>query len=111
MKDMTVFELSWNKERSLGDLVSGMKNKLGLDNDTPAWSTPQGSGLVGAMGGSVEAIATGGTRSTNVTINVGNMVETMNFNREDMGDNLTDMEGKVLDIFLRVLNMSNSAAR
>jgi hypothetical protein len=111
-KDSLKWELSWNKERSLGDLVNGMKKKLGMGDDAAPEATGAGdSGLGLATASSAEAIATGGTRSTNVTINVGNMVENMTFSREDMSENVTDMQTQVMDTLIRVLNFANSAVR
>jgi len=57
-----------------------------------------------------ESIVTGGTKSTNITITIGNLVEKMTFTAADMKQNVKDMRDQVLDELLRVVNMSQSAA-
>ncbi len=56
-----------------------------------------------------ESIVTGGTKSTNITINISKVVDKMMFNNE-FKENVKDMRDEVLDALLRVINMSQSAA-
>lgn len=109
MKSMKVFELSWNSEKGFKDIFNSLKAQLGLSDDGSGNSN--NSLINGSLSASTEAIATGGTRSTNVTINVGNMVEQMNFNRPDMTENIENMQDRVLDTLIRVLNLSQSTVR
>lgn len=65
----------------------------------------------GAAVGEIESAITGGAKSTNININIGKMVETMTFSSNSMQQNVHDMEAQVLDAMLRVVNMSQAAAR
>lgn len=60
------------------------------------------------MSPTTNAIATGGTRNTTVNINLGKMVESINFNGS-VGENAGDIERKFEELFLRVLYMAQNA--
>jgi hypothetical protein len=73
-------------------------------------SSKPGGGGGADINRATESIVTGGTKSTNITINIGKLFEDMNFTATDMKKNVKDMQDEVLDALLRVLNMSQSAA-
>ena len=52
-------------------------------------------------------MATGGTRNTQITINLGKMAD-INFNGS-VGENAEDIEKKFEELFLRVLFMAQNA--
>ncbi len=118
LADMKVWEVTWNKERSLLDLTNGLKKQLGIgQTETIAAS---GLGIGGAGGGSDvpsdikkgnEAIATGGTRSTNINIDIGKMLETVNIYAQDFNDGMKDLEDKVIEAVTRALVTAQSLAR
>lgn len=111
--DALTWELSWNSERSLSDIVGGLKKKVGIDDpNAPGAAVNAGGGLSSGpeMASSTEAVVTGGTKSTNITINIGNLVENMTFSKSETKQNINDMQDRVLDAMLRVVNMSQSVA-
>ena len=109
LKDMTVWEVTWNNERSLSDFTKSIGQKLGISAPViPGTGSTGGSGkLPDTFNSSTEAIATGGTRSTNVSINIGNVVENMSFNG-GKDENIRNMGDEVLDALLRVINTSQA---
>lgn len=68
-----------------------------------------GSGLETTLGKGATATATGGTRSTTVNINLGKMVENINFNG-GYEENETDMEQRLAGILARILGMAEATA-
>ena len=61
----------------------------------------------GAMGG-IDAVATGGSRSTSVTINLGSLVESIRF-EGGLSESVDDLERRVAEALLRVLNMAQAS--
>jgi TP901 family phage tail tape measure protein len=57
-----------------------------------------------------EAIATGGRKTQNFNISIGNMVEKFTIENNDQTLGVDEMKDKVLDALMRVLNMSQSLA-
>ena len=68
-----------------------------------------GSGLETTLGKGATATATGGTRSTTVNINLGKMVENINFNG-GYEENETDMEQRLAGMLARILGMAETTA-
>lgn len=68
-----------------------------------------GSGLETTLGKGATATATGGTRSTTVNINLGTMVENINFNG-GYEENETDMEQRLAGMLARILGMAETTA-
>ena len=108
--------MHWNSGKSLGDIASNLKNKLGIGDNkiAPAGvpgmesgGKPEGGGLAGS--GATEGIATGGTRNTTVNINFKNMVENMVFGG-DSKENRGEMEKEISQILMRILGMAKSTA-
>lgn len=58
---------------------------------------------------SSQAAVTGGTRSTNVTINLGKLMENVNIYAREFRDGLNDLDNKVLESLTRVLNVAQSS--
>lgn len=67
-------------------------------------------GTAGSGGGkaTVESVATGGSRSTSVTINLKSLVEKMVF-EGGLGESRSEMERQVSEVLLRVLNMAQAS--
>lgn len=107
-------EMGWKKsEKSTSD--GGLKDKLGINGQLEASVNGGLGGGDGKDGGgdtetdaTTNAIATGGTRNTTVNINLGKMVESINFNGS-VGENAGDIERKFEELFLRVLYMAQNA--
>lgn len=57
-----------------------------------------------------KGISEGGSRPTNITITLGNLVETLNINTTTMKEGATELEQKVREALLRVLNSANGVA-
>lgn len=111
-------EMGWKKsEKSTSD--GGLKDKLGINGQLEASVNGGLDGKDGKDGKAyskiqdvvsptTNAIATGGTRNTTVNINLGKMVESINFNGS-VGENAGDIERKFEELFLRVLYMAQNA--
>ena len=110
-QEMKVWEVTWNSDKKLSDVKDKVKGKLGINSQLEA---SVNGGLDNPTNNNSEtvslsnAIATGGTRSTIVTINLGKMVESINFNGS-VGENAGDIEKKFEELFLRVLYMAQNA--
>lgn len=97
------------------------KNTAGVKNGKAASATA--AGTVGAGGAgtagleipgvgkdTAKGISEGGSRPTNVNITLGNLVETLNINTTTMKEGTVELEQKVREALLRVLNSANGVA-
>ncbi|MEI6683428.1 MAG: hypothetical protein WCO44_12400 [Bacteroidota bacterium] len=108
--------LHWNSDKSLGDVVTGLKDKLGIGHNKiepggipgMAGKDKADNGMSGT-GSPQEAIATGGTRNTTININLKNMVENIVFDGS-LNESRSDLEKTVTEIFMRVLGMAQSTS-
>jgi len=110
--------LKWNSNRSLGDLVGGLKKKMGL---------PEGNGIAppkvpGVLDNSAlpddedkkktksnEAIATGGQRNNYITIHLKDLIGILNISGKDFKDGTNQMQQQTEDALVRVLAMATTA--
>ncbi len=111
--------LSWN-DTSFSDVTSGIKNKLGISS--PGVPGTSGSGIGGlstaTSGGAgrtvgketANSIATGGTKTTHITINMSELVGTININKNGFRESAANMRDIVLDEMTRVLSMAQGQA-
>jgi len=121
-----------SKIPGLGDLAGGgaakiqdIRNKLGLitpkktaqDKIEPATLPGKATanagnetgGGTGGGAGVTDAISSGGTRNSSVTINLGNMVENLIFNGS-LADNRGNLEKEITSIMARVLGMAQATS-
>ena len=56
-------------------------------------------------------IAAGGKKATNINISLEKMIETLEVHAETLDEGLSDVETKVKEVFLRILNSGNYAAQ
>jgi TP901 family phage tail tape measure protein len=111
--------LKWN-DKSLGDLVGGLKKKIGM----PAGDGIAQPKLPGALDNSAladtdkdkkdksktnEAIATGGQRHNYITINLKDLIGVLNITGKDFKDSTNQMTQKTEDALVRVLAMATTA--
>ena len=113
--NMEVFQLRMNN-KSFSDVANSLKNKLGIS--TPGVPGTNGSGVArtgGLMGGengsnagkeTANSIATGGSKTTHITINLGELVGTININKNGFRESAENMRDIVLDEMTRVLSMA-----
>lgn len=107
---------SWN-DTSFSDVANGIKNKLGIS--APGVPGTNGSGVAGTnglMGGggtgsnagkeTANSISTGGSKTTHITINLGELVGTININKNGFRESAENMRDIVLDEMTRVLSMA-----
>lgn len=106
--------LSWNNT-SFSDIFKSVKNKLGI-------STPTIPGMEGEKGGkggkassnglsnSASAIATGGTKTTNITVHIGEMGNNMKVIVSDVKEGAGRIRELVLDELTRALAMTQANA-
>lgn len=85
-----------------GGVMDGL---IGAVNGT----SPGDDGLVKPAGQTAQATATGGTRNTEIHINMGSMVENMIFNG-GVGENRADIERQIAEVMSRVLGMAEATA-
>jgi hypothetical protein len=116
MSDMTVWEVKSNG-KGLKDIMGDIKQKLGISAPgVPGANTTGVAGTGGAMGSggtgsnagkdTANSIATGGTKTTHITINLGELVGTININKNGFRESVENMRDIVLDEMTRVLSMA-----
>lgn len=122
--DIDIWQVKWKEsdekgEDGLAGTIKGLaagKGEHGLAGTMDGLMSAVNAGLGGggskeldsALDKSVTATAMGGTRNTTVNINLGKMVESINFNGS-VGENAGDIERKFEELFLRVLYMAQNA--
>lgn len=107
--------MSWNSEKSIGDVFGGLKKKFGIETPSVPGMSAMGSGngidgsSAGSSGiGTASAIATGGSRSTSITITLKSLVENIVFEggyEHDRDAMQKDLESALI----RVLEMAYAA--
>lgn len=105
-------EMGWKKKENVSEASDKVSSGLGineqLQNSVNGNSTTgNGTGTGGELAGSSSAIASGGTRNTNVTINLGKMAD-VTFNGS-IKENAEDMVRTLEECLLRVLYMAQNA--
>ncbi|MDR0559133.1 MAG: hypothetical protein LBG92_03120 [Prevotellaceae bacterium] len=112
MRDMKVFELEYNG-KNIGTLVNGMKNKLGIGggaNKRLQQSVETNTETsVGSLKTSVEATATGGSRSTVINVKIDKGVGDLYFNGTTK-ENSAEIERNIAAMFYRILGFAETAA-
>lgn len=114
MSDMEVFKLRVN-DTSFSDVANGLKSKLGIsDAGVPGMSGDGSGGGTGtggtggkgsASGKAANSIATGGSKTTHITLNLGNLVQTMTINSGDIKEGAQKVRDIVQDELTRALVM------
>lgn len=114
-ESLSGISMSWNSDKSLGNVVGGLKKKLGIEAPAVPGMAPmdgtgkQGGTNAGTAGtGTASAIATGGRRSTSITINLKSLIENLIF-EGGYEQNRDEMEKDLESALIRVLQMANSA--
>lgn len=116
-ESLSGISMKWNSDKSLSDVVGGMKKKLGIEAPAvPGMSPVAGGGGTGteesgtgmAGNSTAESIATGGNRSSSITINLKSLVEKIVFEGGYEGSR-DNMEKDLESALIRVLQMANSA--
>lgn len=116
-ESLTGIRMSWNSDKSLGDAVGGLKRKFGIEAPAvpgmlPAVGNAPGDNMDGAGSttgsGAASAIATGGQRSTSITINLKSLVESLVF-EGGYEQSRDEMQRDLESALIRVLQMANSA--
>lgn len=109
--------MSWNSDKSLGDAVGGLKQRLGIETPAVPGMVPAGGGDLNggtydgngtAGAGAASAIATGGSRSTSITINLKSLVDQLVF-EGGYEQSRDEMQRDLESALIRVLQMANSA--
>lgn len=114
-ESLSGIKMSWNSDKSVGDVVGSLKNKFGIGAPAVPGMAPmsgdeqKGHTTTGTAGaGAASAIATGGSRSTSVTINLKSLVEHLIF-EGGYEQNRDGMQRDLESALIRVLQMANSA--
>lgn len=115
---------TWNNE-SFTDVAKRLKTKIGISTpESPGASSGiPGMGGMSAVGAGLgtgtgkfsgtgketaNSIATGGTKTTHITINLGQLVESVNINKSGFKESAENMRDIVLDHMTRVLIMAQA---
>lgn len=117
MASMKVWEVKSNG-KGLGDVVNGLKDKLGIASPgVPGMNGVNGAGSDGSVAGggsetgsAASSIATGGSKTTHITINLGNLVQSMTINSGDIREGAQKVRDIVLDELSRALTMAQANA-
>lgn len=116
MSEMEVFKLRMN-DTSFSDVANGLKSKLGIVSASIPGMSGYGSGGgtgtggTGGTGGAGESgkaansISTGGSKTTHITLNLGNLVQTMTINSGDIKEGAQKVRDIVQDELARALVM------
>lgn len=114
-ESLTGISMSWNSEKSLSDVVGGLKKKLGIEVPAvPGMAANAGGGIENPSGGdgtgssTASAIATGGSKNTSINITLRSLVENIVFEGGYEG-NRDVMQRDLESALIRVLEMANSA--
>lgn len=113
--------LKWN-DKSLGDMVGGLKSKFEFNNDKGI-SDPKvpganldnspiggdGKGGKGSKSKVNESIATGGQKHNYITINLKDLIGVLNISGKDFKDSSNQMQQQTEDALMRVLAMATTA--
>ena len=115
MSNMEVIKLSVN-DTSLSDVGNKLKNKIGISVPGIPGTNGAGGTIGGAISGSgsgggagkdtANSIATGGTKTTHITVNVGQMGNDMKVYVSDVKEGAEKIRDIVLDHLTRVLTMA-----
>ena len=113
--------LKWN-DKSLGDMVGGLKKKIGLPsgNGISPPTIPganldnspiggDGKGGNGSKSKVNESIATGGQKHNYITINLKDLIGVLNISGKDFKDSSSQMQQQTEDALMRVLAMATTA--
>lgn len=101
-------EMGWKGKEKTEKTASKIGINEQLQSAVGSTSAATDSGTHTATGASTEAVATGGTRSTNVTITLKNLVEKIVF-EGTTAENVGAIERNLAEAMLRVLNMAQSS--
>lgn len=109
-QEMKVWEVTWNSDKKLSDVKDKVEGKLGINSQLEA---SVNGGLDNPTNNNSEtvsssnAIATGGTRNTQVTINLGKMAD-ITFNG-GVRENARELTSQLEEILLRILYSAQNA--
>lgn len=101
-------EMGWNGKEKTEKTASKIGINEQLQQAVGGTGTETATNKNSATGASTEAVATGGTRSTNVTITLKNLVEKIVFEGTTQ-ENRSEIERNLAEAMFRVLNMAQSS--
>lgn len=119
MSEMEIIKLKVN-DTSLGDVANSLKSKLGIsaagipgmggDGSFGGGGTDGtgGTGGGGASGAAANSIATGGSKTTHITVNVGEMGNRIVINSGNIREGAQQVRDIVLDELSRALSMAQA---
>ena len=113
LTDLTVYLSNWSRSKYHANVAKSLETEINSFAKRMGVKLPSddaGDSSGNSSGGLAEDIITGGKRVTDIKITIGNLVEQLFFNKENSEQNFSDMENRMLDLMMRVINMAQSAA-
>lgn len=112
-ESLSGIQMKWNSEKSLSDVAGGLKSKLGISAPSVPGMDAQSGNSGSSTGNSTtakatEAVSTGGTRNTTISISLGSLVERIVF-EGGYESNREQMEKDIESTLIRVLQMARTA--
>lgn len=111
-ESLSSIDMRWNSDKSLSDVTKGLKTKLGISTNAKLESSVNANGktegvTAGSLSEGTQSISAGGSRSTNITITMKELVGSIVFNGS-LGENKKRLTDEVLEALIRVVNMGQS---
>jgi tape measure domain-containing protein len=111
-ESLSSIDMRWNSDKSLSDVTKGLKTKLGISTNAKLESSVNANGktegvTAGSLSEGTQSISAGGSRSTNITITMKDLVGSIVFNGS-LGENKKRLTDEVLEALIRVVNMGQS---
>ncbi len=95
------------KSKSLGVLDKLTSKVAGITGNSNAQLTGGGLGNSDVFKQGISGIADGGSKQTNINVQFGKMVETVTIQTETLTESVDEMEDKLKDMLMRLLNSMN----
>lgn len=115
--DLDIWQVKMN-DTSFSDIANRIKNKLGISAPGIPGTDGGAGGLGGLNGGgsggagstvggdTANSIATGGSKTTHITINLGELVGTINISKNGFRESAENMRDMIIDELTRALTMA-----
>jgi len=101
------WELTWNKNANFKKVKDKISQSLGIDTKTDENTVNNEDTNIT---NTANDITSGGSKQTNITINLGKLHDNINIYSQNVKEGINDMQEQIETALLRVLNSTNSLA-